>query len=75
MSSLPFQGTKTYINGETLQYVVTSLSDEEERPKIDEDIKKELLKKTKEGEGGTHDVSEIASKLEGKIPTKPKEED
>jgi hypothetical protein len=48
------------------------LPSEEERPRIDEDLKKELVEKAKDK--GTKDISEIAAKLEGKIPTKPKEE-
>ncbi|MHA1115478.1 MAG: hypothetical protein ACTSRR_07910 [Candidatus Heimdallarchaeaceae archaeon] len=47
------------------------MSEEEER-KIDPDLKKELLEKTGES---SSDVDEIAKKLEGKIPTKPKEEE
>jgi hypothetical protein len=46
---------------------------EEEKKKIDEDLKKELLKKTKDD--GFHTVEDAASKLEGKIPTKPKFEE
>ena len=45
----------------------------EDEKKIPEDIKKELLKKT--ADDGYHDIEDIKSKLEGKIPTKPKEED
>lgn len=45
---------------------------EEEEKKIPEDLKKELMKKTGES---SSDVDEIAEKLEGKIPTKPKEEE
>jgi hypothetical protein len=44
----------------------------EEEKKIPEDLKKELLKKTGEA---SSDVSEVAAKLEGKIPTKPKDEE
>ncbi|MHA1305262.1 MAG: hypothetical protein ACTSQE_11310 [Candidatus Heimdallarchaeaceae archaeon] len=44
----------------------------EEEKKIDPELKKELLKKTGEA---SSDVSEIAEKLEGKIPTKPKKEE
>ena len=44
----------------------------EEEKKIPEDLKKELLKKTGESSA---DVSEVAAKLEGKIPTKPKDEE
>lgn len=44
---------------------------EEEEKRIPEDLKKELLEKTGET---SSDVDEIAAKLEGKIPTKPKEE-
>ncbi|MBY9001475.1 MAG: hypothetical protein KGD64_11200 [Candidatus Heimdallarchaeota archaeon] len=45
---------------------------EDEKKKIPDDLKKELLEKTGES---SSDVSEIAAKLEGKIPTKPKEEE
>ncbi len=45
---------------------------EEEEKKIPEDLKKELMKKTGEA---SSDVDEVAAKLEGKIPTKPKEEE
>ncbi|MHA1224968.1 MAG: hypothetical protein ACTSSG_11720 [Candidatus Heimdallarchaeaceae archaeon] len=48
------------------------MSEEEEKKKIPEDLKKELLEKTGET---SSDVSEVAKKLEGKIPTKPKEEE
>lgn len=47
------------------------MGEEEEKRKIPEDLKKELLEKTGET---SSDVDEIAAKLEGKIPTKPKEE-
>ncbi len=43
----------------------------EEEKKISDELKKELLEKTGES---SSDVDEIAAKLEGKIPTKPKEE-
>ena len=46
------------------------MSDEEK--KIPSDLKKELLKKT--SENGYHSIEEAKAKLEGKIPTKPKEE-
>ncbi|WP_455142652.1 hypothetical protein [Candidatus Hodarchaeum mangrovi] len=42
----------------------------EEEKKIPEDLKKELLKKTKED--GFHSIEDAKAKLEGKIPTKPK---
>lgn len=45
---------------------------EEEKKKIPEDLKKELLERTGES---SSDVSEIAKKLEGKIPTEKKEEE
>ena len=45
---------------------------DEERPKIDEDLKKEILASKKADQ---MDISERAAALEGKIPTKPKEED
>lgn len=45
------------------------MSDEEK--KIPDDLKKELLEKTGES---SSDVNEVAAKLEGKIPTKPKDE-
>lgn len=45
---------------------------EEEEKKIPKDLKKELLQKTGEA---SSDVDEVAAKLEGKIPTKPKEEE
>ncbi|MFX0013760.1 MAG: hypothetical protein ACFFB2_03265 [Promethearchaeota archaeon] len=40
--------------------------------KIPADLKKELLKKT--SDDGFHSIEEAKAKLEGKIPTKPKEE-
>lgn len=46
------------------------MSDEEK--KLPEDLKKELMEKTGES---SSDVSEVAEKLEGKIPTKPKDEE
>ena len=45
---------------------------EEEKKKIPDDLKKELLERTGES---SSDVSEIASKLEGKIPTEKKKEE
>ena len=45
---------------------------EDEKKKIPDELKKELLEKTGESSA---DVSEVAAKLEGKIPTKPKEEE
>ena len=45
----------------------------EDEKKIPDDLKKELLKKT--SDDGYHDIEDIKAKLEGKIPTKPKEED
>ncbi|MHA1347223.1 MAG: hypothetical protein ACTSVO_05645 [Candidatus Heimdallarchaeaceae archaeon] len=44
----------------------------EEEKKIPDELKKELLEKTGES---SSDVDEIAAKLEGKIPTKPKDEE
>ena len=44
----------------------------EEKKKIPDDLKKELLEKTGES---SSDVDEVAAKLEGKIPTKPKDEE
>ncbi len=44
----------------------------EEEKKIPNDLKKELLEKTGES---SSDVDEVAAKLEGKIPTKPKDEE
>ncbi|MFW9778357.1 MAG: hypothetical protein ACFFE8_05835 [Candidatus Heimdallarchaeota archaeon] len=45
---------------------------EDEKQKIPDDLKKELLKKT--GEDGYHSIEDAKAKLEGKIPTKKKEE-
>lgn len=46
----------------------------EEEKKIDPELKKELLKKTKDD--GFHTVEEAAAKLEGKIPEgKPPDEE
>ena len=44
----------------------------EKEKKIPEDLKKELMEKTGES---SSDVDEVAAKLEGKIPTKPKDEE
>jgi hypothetical protein len=44
----------------------------EEEQKIPDDLKKELLKKT--SADGYHSIEDARAKLEGKIPTKPKEE-
>lgn len=44
---------------------------EEKRKKIDKDLKKELLDKVEQD--GYHDTDKIKKKLEGKIPTKPKD--
>ncbi len=46
----------------------------EEEKKIPDDLKKELLKKTSD-DGYHGSVDDIKAKLEGKIPTKPKEEE
>ena len=43
-----------------------------EEKKIPDDLKKELIKKTKED--GFHTIEDAKAKLEGKIPTKPKED-
>ncbi len=43
-----------------------------EGKKIPKQIKKELLEKT--SEDGFHTMEDAKAKLEGKIPTKPKEE-
>ncbi|MFX0086370.1 MAG: hypothetical protein ACFFAU_11940 [Candidatus Hodarchaeota archaeon] len=45
----------------------------EEEKKIPDDLKKELLKKT--ADDGYHDIETAKAKLEGKIPTKPKDEE
>jgi hypothetical protein len=45
----------------------------EEEQKIPDDVKKELLKKTKD-DGFRGGIEAAKAKLEGKIPTKPKEE-
>ncbi len=50
---------------------IKTMSEEERH--IPDDLKKELLEKTKKS--GTLDVEERAAMLEGKIPTKPKDED
>ncbi len=44
----------------------------EEEKKMDENLKKELLERTGEA---SSDVDDVAKKLEGKIPTKKKEEE
>lgn len=48
------------------------MSEEEEKKRIPADLKKELLEKTGDS---SSDIDEVAAKLEGKIPTKPKEEE
>jgi len=49
-----------------------SEEEEKEKKRLPDDVTKELLQKT----GDTmSDVSEVAEKLEGKIPTKPKEKE
>ena len=45
----------------------------EEEQKMPDDLKKELLKKTKD-DGFRGGIDAAKAKLEGKIPTKPKEE-
>ena len=45
----------------------------DEEKKIPPDLKKELLKKT--SEDGFHSIEDAKAKLEGKIPTKKKNED
>ena len=46
--------------------------EEQEKKRLPDDVTKELLEQT---EDSMADVSEVAEKLEGKIPTKPKEEE
>ncbi len=46
---------------------------EEEKKTLPKEVMDEI--KSKADESGAHDVSEIASKLEGKIPTEKKEEE
>jgi len=46
--------------------------EEKEKKKLPDDVAKEMLEITGEA---SSDVSEVAEKLEGKIPTKPKEEE
>ncbi len=53
--------------------VIGGLSLSEEEKKMPDDLKKELLKKTKE-DGFRGGIEATKAKLEGKIPTKPKEE-
>ena len=53
--------------------MIGGLSLSEEEKKMPEDLKKELLKKTKE-DGFRGGIEATKAKLEGKIPTKPKEE-
>jgi hypothetical protein len=48
--------------------------EEEEERQIPSDLKEELLAKTEEEHSGK-DVEEMADILEGKIPTKPKDEE
>ena len=48
--------------------------EEEEERHIPADLKEELLEKTEEEHSGK-DITEMADILEGKIPTKPKEEE
>ena len=48
--------------------------EEEEERQIPDELKEELLAKTDEEHSGK-DVEEMADILEGKIPTKPKEEE
>ena len=45
----------------------------DEKKKMPDDLKKELLKKT-EDDGFRGDVSDLKKKLEGKIPTKAKDD-
>ncbi|MHA2308191.1 MAG: hypothetical protein ACXABJ_02845 [Candidatus Heimdallarchaeaceae archaeon] len=49
-----------------------SEEEEQEKKRLPDDVTKELLQKA---EDTMSDVSEVAEKLEGKIPTKPKEEE
>ncbi|PWI48289.1 hypothetical protein CEE45_07485 [Candidatus Heimdallarchaeota archaeon B3_Heim] len=53
--------------------MIGGLSLSEEEKKMPDDLKKELLKKTKE-DGFRGGIEAAKAKLEGKIPTKPKEE-
>ena len=46
------------------------MSEEEKKPTLPDDVKEELMKKARKS-----DVSEVAASLEGKIPTKPKDEE
>ncbi|MHA1910786.1 MAG: hypothetical protein ACTSYA_03730 [Candidatus Kariarchaeaceae archaeon] len=48
--------------------------EEEEERHIPADLKEELLEKTEEEHSGK-DITEMADILEGKIPTKPKDEE
>jgi len=54
------------------RYIHKGITMSEEEKKIPADLKKELLEKTSDS---SKDISEIAAKLEGKIPTKPKDEE
>ncbi len=47
--------------------------EKKERPKIDEELKKELLEQTKDS--GIHGVEERAAALEGKIPLEKKKKE
>ena len=49
-----------------------SEEEEMEKKRLPDEVAKEMLAKTGVS---SSDVSEVAEKLEGKIPTKPKEED
>lgn len=49
-----------------------SEEEEQEKKRLPDDVTKELLQKAGDS---MSDVSEVAEKLEGKIPTKPKEEE
>ena len=49
-----------------------SEEEEGEKKRLPDDVAKEMFEKTG---SASSDVSEVAEKLEGKIPTKPKEEE
>lgn len=52
--------------------IYMSEEEEQEKKRLPDDVTKEMLSKTGES---VSDISEVAEKLEGKIPTKPKEEE
>ncbi len=63
---------KTFLVKEE-ERILGGLSLSEEEQKLPDDVKKELLKKTKD-DGFRGGIEEAKAKLEGKIPVKPKEE-